>query len=260
MAKKEKRERDVFKFILPRGVFVYPKLHKPDTRWKPEGQYEVKSVIDPKGTFLINNGKDKATLEEIYEALEGLLERKLKAEKARLSAIAKGNDAKKAKKAKATLEALKKRDVQFKAHEDDDGNETDKLEVKATMRASGERDDGTKWERKPNVFDAAGNPLKKVPVVFGGSEGKVAVEAEGYYAPPKQDEPAVVGVTLRLDGVQILKLVKGGERSASSYGFGREEGYEDEGGSDADDTSDEDDDDDKSDDSAGGAGDDDDDF
>ena len=261
MAKKDRPQRDTVKFTTPRGVWAYPKLHKPDTRYKPEGVYEVKNIIDPKGKFLINNGKDTATLEEIYELLDGLLERTMKKERARLSEIAKGSDKKKAKKAQSALDGLTKRDAVFKAHEDDDGNETDKLEIKATMKASGEKADGTVWTRKPDIFDAGGNPLKKVPAIFGGTEGKVAVEAAGYYVPPKEGNAAVVGVAFYLDGVQILKLVKGGERSASSYGFGKEEGYEDDGGpADDDEDEDEDESDSKSKAGAGGAADDDEDF
>lgn len=262
MAKKDKPQRDTVKFITPRGIWSYPKLHKPDTRYKPEGVYEVKNIIDPKGVFLINNGKDKASLDEVYELLDGLLARTLKKERARLTEITQGADKKKAKKAQAALDSLSKRDARFGAYEDDDGNETDKLVVKASMKASGEKADGTKWTRKPDIFDAGGNALKKVPAIFGGTEGKVAVEAAGYYVPPKEGNPAIVGVAYYLDGVQILKLVKGGERSASSYGFGKEEGYEDDGGP-ADDDSDDSDDDDDSDSKpskGAGASDDDEDF
>jgi hypothetical protein len=39
--------------------------------------------------------------------------------------------------------------------------------------------------------------------------------------PPKDGE---VGVSYQLEGVQILKLVSGGQRSASDYGFGVEDG------------------------------------
>jgi hypothetical protein len=33
-----------------------------------------------------------------------------------------------------------------------------------------------------------------------------------------------VGVSVQLEGVQLLKLVSGGQRDASSYGFGAEDG------------------------------------
>lgn len=206
-----------FKFITPAAPAIYPKLHKADTKWKAEGEYSVKQAFDADATgFLV--GKETIDLPTLIERLQVILDEYFKETKATLIANKKGAKAK----------ALTKRDV-FAAATDAEGNENGKLLIKAHMKASGvSKKDGKPWTRQPLVFDAKRKKLSPVPAIFGGSELKVAVEAAGYYAPNDN----VVGITLYIDAVQVIKLVKGGDRSAESYGFGEEEGF-------ADDTADE---------------------
>jgi hypothetical protein len=72
------------------------------------------------------------------------------------------------------------------------------------------------------IFDAKGNPCRPHSV-WGGTEMKVS-----YYPHPYDSGASKsIGVSLRLMGVQILKLVSGNAPGSSSgLGFQAEEGYE----------------------------------
>lgn len=191
------------KFITPRGIAIFPKLHKPDTKWKAEGQYSVKLRLDPASI-------DAALVAKI----EALRDEKAEEVKAELTA----------KKQGAKVKSLKVLDVLFQPETDkDSGEETGFVLINAKMTASGvSKKDGKTWSRKPDIFDSKGKKLSKVPMIFGGSELKAAVEARAYYT-PKDNQ---VGVSFQLNGAQIIKLVTGGERNAADYGFAEEDGYE----------------------------------
>ena len=69
-------------------------------------------------------------------------------------------------------------------------------------------------QHRPSIFDAKCNPLTDVKV-GAGTEGKVAFTILPFYA-----TLIAAGVSLRLEAVQIIKLVEPpGERTAASYGF-----------------------------------------
>ena len=85
------------------------------------------------------------------------------------------------------------------------------------MKASGVRkSDGKPWTRQPAIFDGQGNyiPSDRRPQIGGGTEGKVSFELSGFYT-----TLVGAGVSLRLQGVQILSLVEFGGGSAESHGF-----------------------------------------
>jgi len=197
-------KRESVKFITPTGVAIYPKLHKPDTKFKKEGQYSVKLRLAP-----------DAIPAETVEKLEALRDSQVEKSKAELTAAKKGGKVK----------TLKVRDL-FSSELDAEGNETGNIIINAKMTASGiSKKDGKPWTRSPLVFDAKRKAMKPVPFIYGGSELKVAVESVAYYS-AKDNE---VGVSFYLEAVQVIKLVKGsGERSAANIGFGEEEGYADE--------------------------------
>ena len=71
------------------------------------------------------------------------------------------------------------------------------------------------------MFDATGKPIAKDTIVWGGSEMKVSYELVPYHT-----TLVGAGVSLRLKAAQILKLVSGEGAAASSYGFSKEEGFE----------------------------------
>jgi hypothetical protein len=201
------------KFILPRAPTVFPRLNDPDTKFKPEGEFSAKTRMKPK-----DFPKD------ILTKLEAMLA-EFKAEKvAEL----------KAKKEGAKAKTLKIAPILREETDKETGEATGYITVNAKMKHSGvAKKTGKPWKRWPNLFDAKGakirgtdgKALKAVPAIWGGTEGKVAVEAFPYYT-PKDNE---IGIAFKLEAFQLLKLVTGGGQSASDYGFGEEEdGYESE--------------------------------
>lgn len=176
----------------PAGVAKYPKLNKPDTKFKEEGEYSV--------TLLLSEDKAQAVVEAIHEAHQ---------------------EAKEEGRKKAKGKKVKEADLPFFEVVDDQGNETGEIGFKFKTKASGTRKDGSRWTRRPALFDSMGQAVNPAQVeIWGGSILKVAYTAEPFYVPALG-----AGVTLRLQAVQVLKLVSGGQREAKDYGFGEEEGY-----------------------------------
>lgn len=190
-------------FKTPKGTFKYPRLGEADTKFKENGEFSVKLVLSAE-----NAGVLEAKLKPLHDA-----------------AVVFG----KAEYAKLPVATRKK--TEFKVQPlstpvyDDAENETGEVEFNFKMTASGvSKKTGKAWARKPNIFDAKGQPMdgKKV---WGGSVGIVAFEVgEPYYT-----TAAGAGISLRLNAVQVIELVSGGQRAASDYGFDEEDGYTDEG-------------------------------
>ena len=72
---------------------------------------------------------------------------------------------------------------------------------------------------RPHVVDAKGQPIINTDI-FGGSEVKVSADLIPYYVPANG-----AGISLRLIGVQILKLQSRAMPSMDSLGFKEEDGY-----------------------------------
>lgn len=181
------------KFMTPRGVFVFPHLNKPDTKFNPLGEYRVKLRLEPEAA------------EAFTTKLLKLRDKFAQMKREELTADGKAAKAKKLKLADPVRSEVNK-----------DEEETGFVVVTIKLKAKVERKDKTSFEQKPQIFDAKNKELEKPPVIYGGTEGKVAGEAIPYYN-AKDNE---VGVTLRLKAAQILKLITGGgPRAATDYGF-----------------------------------------
>lgn len=190
------------KIMTPRGRAIFPKLDKPDTKWKAEGQYSVKLSLPPE------------SVEKYREPIAAMLAKYVEETREKL----KSGDG----KAKAKAKTLTVNDAFFSDEVDDDGENTGNIIVNFKMTASGvSKKDGKPWSRKPAVFDAKGKSLKVCPPVWGGSVLIVAGEAVPYYTPKDN----LCGVTLRLEGVQIIELRSGSNRDAADFGFHEEEGF-----------------------------------
>ncbi|WP_313196186.1 hypothetical protein [Shinella zoogloeoides] len=185
----------------PKGAFKFPKLTVADTKFKEEGEYSVKLVVsaDTPGVAQLISKCDDAAAESLKEA--------------------KAN-------AKNAAEA-KKWETKYlpyaQVEDEETGEPTGEVEFKFTMKASGvSKKTGKPWARKPALFDAKGSPIKGEPDIGGGTIGKISFQIIPY-APT-----TVVGASakLALEAVQIIELKQFGDKSASSYGFGEEEGYE----------------------------------
>lgn len=202
MSKDKNQNRE--KFIFPRLRTAFVWLNQPNTKWKKEGKYECIVIADP---------SDEA-IKKIIATMTKVRDEAFEAKKAELK---EANNA----KAKAALKKLHKADI-GSPELDDEAEETGNLKFKASTTATGVYKDGKRWSRKPSLFDAKGKKLDKPPLIFGGSEVKMAVTAAPYYKP----DDGSVGCTLYLDAVQIIKLVSGQGHSAADFGFDEEEGFE----------------------------------
>ncbi len=182
MAKKKK-------FVTPAGIAVYPRLNRPDTKFHEHGTYkaDLRIPIEEAKPLLKELG-------DIYKAHTGQAHQK--------------------------FPPSKDKDSIWYFEQDEDGDfDKDyvilKLRARNVMTKTGEV-----WDRKPKIFDAEGNRLKKAPKIGGGTVMKVSFEAD-CYATKK-----VSGVRLIPNAVQIINLVEYEEGgSAEDYGFGKEDGY-----------------------------------
>lgn len=205
MAKDQKPERVYL--TSPRGVYQWPRLNAPDTKFKEEGEYSVSLILKADAP---ETKKFIETLTPHYEAaLEAGREefKKLKVETR--------------KKLKNITENALFTEVFDKETEEPTGE----IKFRFTMTASGvSKKTGKAWKRKPKVFDAKGNYMPKPPEIWSGTEGRVNFELRPYFVPGT----GACGLSLRLEAVKILKLVsEGGAADASKYGFDEEEdGYE----------------------------------
>ncbi|WP_422048090.1 hypothetical protein [Shimia sp.] len=185
----------------PKGVAVYPRLDKPDTKFDEHGIY--------KADIKLPEDEGKAFI--------------------------------KAVKAKAAEDGISPKMVAkcFSKVLDDDEEETGEIlvhfRVKNKVIKSGQRA-GEIWDRRPAQFDARGRPIAKHKAVAGGSVIKVSFEIYEWAFGGKS------GVSLQPEAIQIIELKEwSGGGDASSYGFGAEDGYADEGAPDFGDESDDDD-------------------
>jgi|HigsolmetaAR202D_1030399.scaffolds.fasta_scaffold04708_6 Protein of unknown function (DUF2815). len=196
MAKQQNRP----KYVSPKGVFSYPRLTEPDTKFKDEGEYSVFLILD----------KDSPEAKKLMAQIDAAAAESLKEAKA---------NAKNAAEAKKwETKYLPYTDVE----DEETGEPTGQIKVKFTMKASGvNKKTGKPWTRKPAIFDAKGKPITGDIKIGGGTIGKVSYEIIPY-APTTQ---VGASVKLGLEAVQIIELREWGERSADSYGFGEEDGY-----------------------------------
>ena len=184
------------KITTPKGIAVYPKLTKPDTKFKAEGEYSIKLRVS-------QDVADQIVAKHLVPILEDF----------------KKTDDFQAKAKKVGIKKIKQLDW-YKEVNDDEGNATGDVELSFKAKASGKKKDGSEWKRGPiAVFDAKGTPAKNVQV-WGGSEVKVSFTPMPWINPKGE-----YGIKLGLEAVQVIKLVTGGERGASDYGFGEEEGF-----------------------------------
>lgn len=197
------KKRKLTEAITPKGIAVYPKLNEPDTKYKKEGSYETKLAFED-----INDPAVQAFVAKVEKVRDEFFENKI----AELKAEGKG----------AAARQLKKADILKPELDRETGDETGRYTIKASMKASGERQDGKKWTQKPQYFAASGAELKNPPTISGGSILKLGVAMDPYVIESSKE----VGVTLRLKAVQIINLVSGGKRSFESFGFEAEEGDE----------------------------------
>lgn len=190
-------------YVTEVGTAVFPHLVKPDTEFDSDGVYKTVLEIDPDSELKTNKGESVGTIEEfLQEELEKAIE---------------------AAKKESGKKRIKTPEPPFGIYE-----ETGKFQVKFKQKAK-IKVDGEMVDIKLGLFDAKGKPFKG-DRLFGGSKIKVAFEVAPYF-----NAAVGAGITLRPKAIQIIELVKGGA-SASTFGFGEEEGYSADEDEDEDDT------------------------
>ncbi|WP_043879582.1 DUF2815 family protein [Azorhizobium caulinodans] len=196
-------------FTSPKGTFKFPRLTEPDFKYKAEGEYSLKLIVPrPEAQPLID--KLQPLWDEAIDAGKAAFKELPVATRKKMEAQGKGFTA----------------NPFFSPVYGDDEEETGEVEFKFSMTHSGEYKKGPKagqkWTRSPSLFDAKGKPLPKSVQIWGGTLGRVSFEVAPYWVPGQ----ASAGLSLRLKAVQVIDLVSGGQRSASSYGFTEEDGYQ----------------------------------
>jgi hypothetical protein len=200
-----------FKMNTPLGTAKWPKLTAPDygtaEHPKPEGEYSVK---------LVWNESDPA-FQKFRAKMEGYLAEAEEAGREQFAALKKPQRDK--------LGGMKMNPL-FTPIYDDNEEPTGQVEMKLTMKASGvvKRGprEGKKWDRKPDLYDAFGRKITKPIEIWGGSELIVSFSfiQGGYFIAGS----GLTGLKCSLEGVQVVTLRQGGERSAESHGFSAQAG------------------------------------
>lgn len=191
-----------------KGTLVWPKLDEPD-EYKGKKSYSAKIRLSPADSQKLIAKIDKA-LDDYWPVAVAEYEQK----------VAEAKTGPEKAKAKKALAEMKKAESAYKPAYDNDGNETGEYEFNFKMPDHFIGRDKKPVYIRPKVFDAKGVELKKVPEVWGGTEAIVAGELRPF------NMPIGVGISLRLNAVQIIKLAgKGsGGKDAAGYGFGAVEG------------------------------------
>ena len=196
--------------VSPRGRFNWPRLNAPDYGSKeypnPDGSYRVDLILDAKAP---ETKKFIAALTPHYDTA-------LEEAKQKFAGLSKATRTK--------LKAVTENPLFTEVFDKETEEPTGEIMFRFKMAASGERKKGpkagTRWERKPTIFDSKGNRMVKVPDIWSGSEGRISFEVRPYFIPGT----AAAGLSFGLEAVKLLALVSGGERSAEGYGFGDDDG------------------------------------
>jgi len=207
-----KKRPPAVKFMTPEGTAIYPKLLAPDTKFKEAGEYQCKLRLPAEEAEAFIE-KIEAQLKAYWPIAKAELEQR----------IADAKTGKQKAESKKALEDMKEAEKPYKPAYDDDGNETGEYEFNIKTPASWLKDKGKATEKrvpiKPAIFDAKGNKLTNPPEIWGGSRLVVAGEFRPF------NMPIGVGISLRLNAVQIIELsTGGGAKDAAGFGFGKHEG------------------------------------
>lgn len=183
----------------PPGVAIYPKLNAPDTKFNANGAYSTRVKF---------SAEEAQPIIDKYETELAKYFEEVKAE------LMQGDG-----KSKAKAKSLKLApDKPYKADFDDEGNETGDLVLNFKMPAKVVREGKPDLIMKPDIFDAAGKKLLNPPEIWGGSKLIIAAQFRPF------NTAIGVGLSLRLNAVQIVELSTRGSRDSESYGFGAQEG------------------------------------
>ena len=167
------------RMTTPQGSLSYPRLDKPDTKFKELGEYKADLIVPLK--------EAKPLIDKLAPIYEQHVGKKLPKKPY------KGN--------KESFYFLE----QDKKTEEETGNVVFKLRVANRLNKQDEL-----WDRKPKVFNAFGQPLDTR--VGGGSTAKVAFDTYLWKTPA-----GAPGMSLQPVAVLVSNLVEGSGGDADSF-------------------------------------------
>lgn len=178
-------------------------VQKPSTKFKADGVYSVEVVMTAEEAKPLYDQLQKMAEEAKQEfSKKFLADPKTKAKAAKLKNF--------------------KLNFGFSQELDTDGNETGNLIFKAKSDAVIKPKGKDAWNKKIGLFDAKGKPIVGNLSIGKGTRLKVAFQPYPFC----MEATERVGMSIRLEAVQIIELVKyEGGQSAEGYGFGSEEGF-----------------------------------
>jgi hypothetical protein len=192
------------RFTSPLGVLGFPSsIHEPDNKFADDtdpndlGDYKARLFLDNEEA-----AEFKQTLENIWTEF---YEAELK------------DSGKKSLKVDPDL-------LPWFDETDDNDEPTGRIGFRFKLKARVKKRDGTFFDQRPKVFDTSNQLIREVPNIGLGSQVKIAGRCKLWRNPSK------MGMTLWLEGVQLHKLIEGGQgTSADSFGFtGEANGFTDE--------------------------------
>lgn len=191
-------------FTSPKGRVGFAHLDRPNTKFKPQGEFSVELILD---------GKDASD----YVAL---LTEKAKAARERFLSEAKTPaDRKKLEKYKIHIPIQQR--VDKETGEDIPGEFILKVAADASGEFKSGPKKGEKWNFRPVIVDSKRQPMKHGKI---GRDSIVRVSFSlGEYAMPSTEK---IGVKAYLEGVQVLDFKPWGGRSAEDM-FNEEDGFVD---------------------------------
>lgn len=190
--------RTLKQYVTPIGIATSAFIIVPSTEYDENGQYFVRLKLKTtdKGTQklikLIDDAREWA-FNEAVERLETPKEKK----------------------------AVKAADPSYKTEEDEDGNETGYTIFNFKRKAVRTTKNGDIKPITLPLFDSMLQPVDREGLdVWSGSEIAVAFKLCPFYTPQ-----VGAGVSHRLEAIQLIKVVSGGgdSRSATEFGFERNE-------------------------------------
>mgnify|MGYP003109464067 FL=1 len=178
---------NIVRLVTPVGVGKYVFINEPQTKFDPNGVYNVSLVMSEKDASPL-----MTTLDEQLE-------------------LAKTQALETAKPQKRDSLSINK---PYTREYDDNGVETGNIEFKFKMTAKYTTRDGEVRERKPTIVDTKRNTVSEI--VGSGSKLKVAFNARPYYMPSAN----AYGVSCFLSAVQVIEL-----KGVDVSDFAEEEGF-----------------------------------
>lgn len=186
--KKQKREI----LTSPKGIAVYPHLNKPD-EYKGKKRYKVMLRVSEEDFAGLKRRIDEA----VDNAWDALISQVKPAARKQFS-----------------------KHYPYEEEYDDNEEPTGNYLVKFTKNAEFEDKKGNIVETTLPLLDAKRKPMTKA--VWGGSTIKVAFFVFQY----KNDSAKDIGISLKMQAVQVIELVSSGGAGAAAGYFEDEEGYE----------------------------------